>query len=746
MHVGLQRLVAEVHLHGGVHVQLLAGREIFEQQQRVDAALEVCPVDQYAGRQRGGEHQQHDQPDAAPAFPLLCLFGRERRRLRVGVGYADGGVIRVLLVLHGFAQGLHLAAAGLAELMDQVDDEQHQQRREPGQHDPHPPDGEGGKRRHLHGLAGGLEAQIAADLGRFRLLPDAVGVHEVDIRCALLPVGDAEADGVRVAPILRQPQLPLLDDGLRHMRRGRVAVRDVLEILPDGLRDAGGDLTEGGGGDGLRLRLQPVGIGEGALGQEDRAAVVPLRVARQGVDAGMVFRRDGGVKGDGVERGVVPHAVLAVHGRDVGVRALVQRLAVVHFHRLEDISVRDELHGERPEGVGEGLVFHERPVGHGLCRTGDAPAVQARERVGDEAVLRERARVAARDRTGVLLIRADADERGAARDGAAAARDAVRHAAADNAAEVSPARKLAFCVAILNGCAADARHAADIVAALALHAAVGLAALCKAEVHPAADGGRAVLLGRDGTGRDAALQQRAQLVLLALRRGQALAHVAFRVDAVFQAHRARDAADVAVGLHRAGILARAHRTEGDAVRVGLRAVGDEVAVFQLVHGGKDGVVDLTELIADGLHVVLQCRGEIRRLRADGAHLRAHTAQGGGQLRHGGVGVHLQRGAERAAAVRAAGERKIRRVDKAARADPGGRAAADLQRVCVDGEVRVLPGADGGPDTSGGVAYGEVCPAGHAAVCQCTGVDRCGGAEVIGRVGRAVEIRAHPGQL
>ena len=40
-----------------------------------------------------------------------------------------------------------------------------------GKRDPHPPDGEGGKRRHLHGLAGGLEAQIAADLGRFRLLP-----------------------------------------------------------------------------------------------------------------------------------------------------------------------------------------------------------------------------------------------------------------------------------------------------------------------------------------------------------------------------------------------------------------------------------------------------------------------------------------------------------------------------------------------------------------------------------------------
>ncbi len=140
-----------------------------------------------------------------------------------------------------------------------MNDEQHQQRRKPGQHDPHPPDGERGQRRKLHGLPGGLEGQIAADLGRLHLLPDAVFVFQIDIQLAVLPIGRAEADGVRVRAVVRQAKLPLLDDGTRHMRGGRMAVRDVLAIFPDGLRDAGRDLTEGGGRDGLRLRLQAVG-------------------------------------------------------------------------------------------------------------------------------------------------------------------------------------------------------------------------------------------------------------------------------------------------------------------------------------------------------------------------------------------------------------------------------------------------------------------------------------------------------
>ena len=106
------------------------------------------------------------------------------------------------------------------------------------------------------------------------------------------------------------------------MRGGRMAVCDILAVFPDGLRDAGRDLAESGGRDGLRLRLQPVGIGEGALGQENRAAVVPLRVARQGVDTGMVFRRDGGVKLNIFKRLHVPLAVLSVNSRNIRVRAV----------------------------------------------------------------------------------------------------------------------------------------------------------------------------------------------------------------------------------------------------------------------------------------------------------------------------------------------------------------------------------------------------------------------------------------
>ena len=80
-------------------------------------------------------------------FFFLHLLQRDRLRLRIRVNDADDGVGRALFILHGLAQRLHLAAAGLAKLMDQMNDEQHQQRRKSGQHDPHPPDGERGQHR-----------------------------------------------------------------------------------------------------------------------------------------------------------------------------------------------------------------------------------------------------------------------------------------------------------------------------------------------------------------------------------------------------------------------------------------------------------------------------------------------------------------------------------------------------------------------------------------------------------------------
>lgn len=74
---------------------------------------------------------------------------------------------------------------------------------------------------------------------------------------------------------------------------GRMSVCDILAVFPDGLRDAGRDLAESGGRDGLRLRLQAVGARIRALGQEDGPAVGTLRIARERVDAGVVLRGHG---------------------------------------------------------------------------------------------------------------------------------------------------------------------------------------------------------------------------------------------------------------------------------------------------------------------------------------------------------------------------------------------------------------------------------------------------------------------
>ena len=235
----MQRLVSEIHLHRRGHVQFPAAREIFQQQERIHTALETGPVDEDSGYDQGNDHAPDNPPDAAFFLLFLHLLQRDRLRLRIRVNDADDGVGRALFILHGLAQRLHLAAAGLAKLMDQMNDEQHQQRRKSGQHDPHPPDGERGQHRKLYGLPGSLKGQIAADLGRLHLLPNAVFVFHIEIQLSALPIGRAEADRMRICAVIRQAKLPLLDDGTRHMRGGRMAVRNVFAIFPNCLRDAG---------------------------------------------------------------------------------------------------------------------------------------------------------------------------------------------------------------------------------------------------------------------------------------------------------------------------------------------------------------------------------------------------------------------------------------------------------------------------------------------------------------------------
>lgn len=132
-----------------------------------------------------------------------------------------------------------LAAASLAKLMDQMNDEQHQQRRKSGQHDPHPPDGERGQHRKLYGLPGSLKGQIAADLGRLHLLPNAVFVFHIEIQLSALPIGRAEADRMRVCAVIRRRSCHCSTTERATCAAGAMAVRNVFAIFPNCLRDAG---------------------------------------------------------------------------------------------------------------------------------------------------------------------------------------------------------------------------------------------------------------------------------------------------------------------------------------------------------------------------------------------------------------------------------------------------------------------------------------------------------------------------
>ena len=327
----------------------------------------------------------------------------------------------------------------------------------------------------------------------------------------------------------------------------------------------------------------------------------------------MVLCGHSGIKSDVVQRLYVPLAVLSVNSRNIRVRAVRQRITITDSDSLEHLAVCDEPHGKGLEFVRKRLVYQQRLIDHGLRLSGNACAVKSGQRIGDKNVIRKRARAAAADRARILGIPGDGHERHAAGDGAAAAGHAVRHARAGDAADIAPAGKRALCPAIFDHRTADARDAADIIAALALCAAVGLTAVDQAEIHPAADRRRAVLFGCDCTAGNAALQNGAQFVLFTLGRRQTLADIAFGVGAGLHAHRARDAADISVSLHRARVFAAAQRAHGDALRIGLRAVGYKIAVFQTVHSVKDGRTDLVQLVADGLHVFLQRLGQIRRL-------------------------------------------------------------------------------------------------------------------------------------
>ena len=453
----------------------------------------------------------------------------------------------------------------------------------------------------------------------------------------------------------------------------------------------------------------------------------------------MVLRGHGGVKLNIFKRLHVPLAVLSVDGGDVRVHAVRQGLAVIYFYGLEHLLARDELHSEGAERIGKRFVFQQRFIRDRLRLSGSACAVKPGQRVGDEEIIRERTCAAAADRARILGIPGDGHKRHAAGDGAAAAGHAVRHTRAGDAADITSAGKRTLGPAVFNRRAANARDAADIIAALALHAAVGLAAVDQAEIHPAADRRRAVLLGCDCARGDAALQNGAQL-LLALGRGQALVDIALGVSAGPSMPIAPAMPPTLRSACTAPVFfAAAQSAHGDAVGICLRAVGHKGRGFPDCPWRQKTVVLISSSLSlIGLHVFFAASRTDSPPVSRWAHLRAHAAQRTCQLRHGGIRVHLQRRAERPEPS-VPPEIEMSETGQRIRPTPAPTPASvafNFQRVRIDADAAVRSrtnetGADAGDASPTVRSAAPLTPP----VCSARPASMVASREVIGRVTR-----------
>ena len=552
-------------------------------------------------------HQKHRQPDGE-----LLLF---RRFIR----FALTAVSR---------NGLCLLPA-FFRLMNQKDDQNEDAENQNRQNRPDPPDVEHRDDGDLRLLAGNVEGQVAAEGIRVRLLPAAVLPDENGQMSCRLTRREI-MHRMRRSAVRRNRDLPLLDN-LFCNRRGEPGIPRIdRHIVSNRARQPRTDRRQAGVGlrHGLRGKLRVVVIA--AVDKEDRSSTVPANLAGNGCDITGVDSRDRRVKVQVIQFCHIPRAVVAVLLRDFRVNIRVKAVAIVKGLRLEHRIVRNKFERKLPHLVGNRRHIQKRFVRNRLCLAGLAHGIQTRKRIRDKVVFRKIARVRAGNRAGKLRGVCDLHHAVAAGDRAGRTGYRLLRARADDAADVSGARERALGVALPHSRAGLPGNAADIVAGIARDTAKAAAICNQAQIHTAADTARVAAFGLNNTFVCAVLNDGLELVLALIVCRKIARHVVLGIVAVFDRHRARNAADADVAVDIGGIPAVVHLAERDQINVDGRCIGYHIARIARRVGNRrlERVGDLAEFLIDLAHIVCQLPDRAGDCTIQAADLAGKSADGG----------------------------------------------------------------------------------------------------------------------
>ena len=448
---------------------------------------------------------------------------------------------------------------------------------------------------------------------------------------------------MRRSAVRRNRDLPLLDDLFRN-RRGEPSIPRIdRHIVSNRVRQSRADRRQAGVclRHGLRGQLRVIVIA--AVYKEDGPSAVPADLAGNSRDIAGVDGRDRRVKVQVIQLCHVPRAVVAVLFRDFRVTIRVKAVAIVKGLGFEHCIVRDEFQRHLPHLIGNRRHIQKRFVRNRLCLAGLAHGIQTRKRIRDKVVFRKIARVRAGNRAGKLRGVCDLHHAVAAGDRAGCAGNGLLCTRADDAADVSGARERALGVALPHSRAGLPGNAADIVAGITCDAAKATAVRNQTQIHTAANTARVAALGLNSAFVRAVLNDGLELVLPLIVRRKIARHVVLGVVAVFDRHRARNAADADIAVDIGGIPAVMHLAERDQINVDGRRVGNHVAHIARRVGNRrlERVSDLTEFLVDLAHIVCQLPDRAGDRAVEAADLAGKAADGGIEVSKIGRGHNLR---------------------------------------------------------------------------------------------------------
>ena len=286
--------------------------------------------------------------------------------------------------------------------------------------------------------------------------------------------------------------------------------------------------------------------------------------------------------------------------RHLGDLGFLDRAAVGQTHVLDKLAVGHEAHGHILEFGRHVLAGHELVIADRLGLLDVADAVYRAEAlmhvdIAVDRVFHGHIRPAG-DRAGADVRGGEIHQRRAVGDRAAVAR---------HTADVLAAADAALGIGVADGGAGIARHAADVAAVAALNAAVALAAEHQTGLGAADHAADAVLAAGDAAVVDVVGADALGLVELVddAVGADGLDQSILNVELIFDAHRADDAADVAVALDAAAVLVLGDAALGVLLAELLGNVVKDLMVRLAVEGVGHHEQHLRELIVRAAEIL-----------------------------------------------------------------------------------------------------------------------------------------------